>query len=235
MPGVNETLAVSPVTDEGGEEARTPERGVALCLSGGGYRAMLFHVGALWRLNELRLPAEARPRLERVRWLDHGGRARTQLAAPRASTRAASPARSCRRSSTPLAEARRATTIDEGSILGGILTPGRRSPRRSPTPTASTSSARDTLQDLPDDPRFVINATNVQTGSLWRFSKPYMADYRVGLYPESRRRARRRRGRVVGVSAGAVTGPPVGRPRRAISPRSAADRCTSRRTRPTSC
>ena len=23
------------------------------CLSGGGYRAMLFHVGALWRLNEL--------------------------------------------------------------------------------------------------------------------------------------------------------------------------------------
>ena len=27
--------------------------GIALCLSGGGYRAMLFHVGALWRLNEL--------------------------------------------------------------------------------------------------------------------------------------------------------------------------------------
>src|SRR5437016_7776303 len=32
---------------------RTPDRGIALCLSGGGYRAMLFHVGALWRLNEL--------------------------------------------------------------------------------------------------------------------------------------------------------------------------------------
>ena len=28
-----------------------------------------------------------------------------------------------------------------------------------------------TLQDLPDDPpRFVINATNVQSGALWRFS-----------------------------------------------------------------
>src|SRR5439155_1638154 len=26
--------------------------GMALCLSGGGYRAMLFHVGSLWRLNE---------------------------------------------------------------------------------------------------------------------------------------------------------------------------------------
>src|SRR6266699_6318861 len=30
-----------------------PEDGLALCLSGGGYRAMLFHLGALWRLNEL--------------------------------------------------------------------------------------------------------------------------------------------------------------------------------------
>jgi NTE family protein len=38
-----------------------------------------------------------------------------------------------------------------------------------------------TLQDLPDDPpRFVINATNVQSTVLWRFSKPYMADWRVG-------------------------------------------------------
>jgi NTE family protein len=37
-----------------------------------------------------------------------------------------------------------------------------------------------TLQDLPDRPRFVINATNVQSGALWRFSKPYMWDYRVG-------------------------------------------------------
>ncbi|HEY6357180.1 MAG TPA: patatin-like phospholipase family protein, partial [Vicinamibacterales bacterium] len=38
-----------------------------------------------------------------------------------------------------------------------------------------------TLQDLPDAPRFVINATNVQSGALWRFSKPFMADWRVGL------------------------------------------------------
>jgi NTE family protein len=35
-------------------------------------------------------------------------------------------------------------------------------------------------QDLPDEPRFVINATNVQSCVLWRFMKPYMRDYRVG-------------------------------------------------------
>jgi len=33
---------------------------------------------------------------------------------------------------------------------------------------------------LPDAPRFVFNATNLQTGRLFRISKPYMADYRVG-------------------------------------------------------
>jgi NTE family protein len=37
-----------------------------------------------------------------------------------------------------------------------------------------------TLQDLPDNPRFVLNATNVQSKVLWRFSKPYAWDYRVG-------------------------------------------------------
>jgi len=38
-----------------------------------------------------------------------------------------------------------------------------------------------TLQDLPDRPRFVINATNLETGVLFRFSKPYIADYTIGL------------------------------------------------------
>ncbi|MEI6503809.1 MAG: patatin-like phospholipase family protein, partial [Armatimonadota bacterium] len=45
---------ISPVdlTDTGSLHGG-PEPGVALCLSGGGYRATLFHAGALWRLNEL--------------------------------------------------------------------------------------------------------------------------------------------------------------------------------------
>jgi NTE family protein len=33
-------------------ERQAPKPGKALCLSGGGYRAMLFHTGALWRLYE---------------------------------------------------------------------------------------------------------------------------------------------------------------------------------------
>jgi NTE family protein len=70
-------------------------------------------------------------------------------------------------------------TIDADAIFWGIALPGRVSDR--------VAAAYDThlfkgasLQDLPDAPRFVFNATNVQTGVLWRFMKPYMADYRVG-------------------------------------------------------
>ncbi len=44
--------------------------------------------------------------------------------------------------------------------------------------------AKTTLQDLPDQPRFVINATNLESGVLMRFSKPYLADYRVGRINE---------------------------------------------------
>ena len=32
------------------ERKEQPAEGIAPCLSGGGYRAMLFHVGVLWRV-----------------------------------------------------------------------------------------------------------------------------------------------------------------------------------------
>lgn len=41
-----------------------------------------------------------------------------------------------------------------------------------------------TLQDLPGDdegPRFIIYGTNLQTGSNFRFSRPYLADYRLEM------------------------------------------------------
>ena len=59
MTGLNlqtEALAraAEPVHDTSQHpEESGPTPGIALCLSGGGYRAMLFHVGALTRLNEL--------------------------------------------------------------------------------------------------------------------------------------------------------------------------------------
>ena len=72
-----------------------------------------------------------------------------------------------------------ARTVDIPAIVRGALLPGMIGDR-----LASAYSRHllgdATLQDLPDRPRFVFNSTNLQSGVLWRFSKPYMADYRVG-------------------------------------------------------
>lgn len=70
--------------------------------------------------------------------------------------------------------------VDVGSVLKGVFLPGSINDKVADAYREHLYGDA-TLQDLPDDPpRFVINATNVQTGSLWRFSKPYMRDYQVG-------------------------------------------------------
>lgn len=75
-------------------------------------------------------------------------------------------------------------TLDEKSIFSGILNPFKSIADEVAQAYRKYLFAQSTLQDLPGDsegPRFVINATNVQTKVLWRFSRPYMGDYRVGL------------------------------------------------------
>ena len=158
-----------------------PEPGIGLCLSGGGYRAMLFHLGALWRLNEwgyLR-------KLTRISSVSGGsitagmlGFKWTKLAfnangmATAFDAEVIQPIRA-------LAD----KTIDEGSIFGGVFLPGSISDRIIESYRKHLFGDA-TLQALPSDPpRFIINATNVQSGALWRFSRPFMADYRVGLIP----------------------------------------------------
>jgi NTE family protein len=69
--------------------------------------------------------------------------------------------------------------------MGGILLPGSISDRVADAYDKVLFKGAK-LRDLPDDtgkkaPRFVINATNIKSAVLWRFSRPYMGDYRVGL------------------------------------------------------
>ena len=171
-------MAEAPVRpDLPDEPPREPREGTALCLSGGGYRAMVFHIGALWRLYEAGLLRD----VKRISSVSGGSITAAQLALawPRLSF---DPAR-MQADFVPefVMPLRRLAghTVDIWAILKGVLLPGKVS-----TYVACAYAAHlfgtQTLQDLPDTPRFVINATNVQSGSLWRFSKPYMRDYRVG-------------------------------------------------------
>src|SRR5512143_1143497 len=46
-------LSTSPTEDKYAPLPKSARHGIGLCLSGGGFRATLFHLGALRRLNEL--------------------------------------------------------------------------------------------------------------------------------------------------------------------------------------
>ena len=154
-----------------------PEAGMALCLSGGGYRAMVFHVGVLWRLYETGLLAGLR-RISSV----SGGSITAGLLALKWPKLSFDPAQVTSdfvpQVVTPI-RALASTTIDAQAVIIGLLTPGRVSDRVQAA-YAEHLYGDASLQDLPDAPRFVFNATNVQSGALWRFMKPYMRDYRVG-------------------------------------------------------
>lgn len=167
---------------------RMPEAGTALSLSGGGYRAMLFHVGVIWRLYEL---GELK-NIKRISSVSGGSITAAKLG--QVWDRLSFDPAKMSTDFIPLfvAPVRKmgSITIDANAIIGGMLLAG--------TIAEHVASqyekylfGKDTLRDLPDGsdkPRFVINATNVQSGALWRFSRPFMGDWRVGrvLQPKIR-------------------------------------------------
>ena len=149
----------------------------ALCLSGGGYRAMVFHVGVLWRLYETGLLAS----VKRISSVSGGSITAGVLALKwRELSFKANTVESefIPKFVTPL-RAFAGVTIDAESVILGALLPGSIGDRIASAYDEHLFHGK-TLQDMPDEPRFVINATNVQSGVLWRFMKPYMRDYRVG-------------------------------------------------------
>jgi NTE family protein len=165
-----------PVTTEAGEGKL--EDLLALCLSGGGYRAMLFHLGTLWYLND----AGYLPKLDRVSSVSGGSITAGVLATRWKQLQFDAGGKAANFGDAMVVPLRKmaGTTIDAGSVIGGIFTPGTSVSDRIIKSYKKILFGESTLQDFPDQPRFVINATNVQTGSLFRFSKPYIADYRIG-------------------------------------------------------
>ena len=176
-PGAEAEL-LEPVRRLPHEETEEPPRsGTALCLSGGGYRAMLFHVGVLRRLNDARLL----PALDRISSVSGGSITAGMLGLAWDSldfddhgrARAFEP-----RVEQPL-RALAGHGIDVRSVVLGALMPGSAAQRVAGA-YAKHLFGSATLQDLPERPRFVINATNVGSGALVRFGREFLADWRVG-------------------------------------------------------
>ena len=171
-------MSNEPVEGTQSKEPPKPiERGMALCLSGGGYRAMVFHIGALWRLYEAGILRDVK-RISSV----SGGSITAGVLGFKWHKLSFDPARIAEDFIPEVVAPLRALagiTVDIPAILGGLLLPGRISDRLAAAYDRALFHGA-TLQDLPDAPRFVINATSVQSGALWRFMKPYMRDWRVG-------------------------------------------------------
>ena len=157
--------------------ANEPEE-VGLALSGGGYRATLFHLGALIRLNQLGWL----PRIDRVSTVSGGSLMAGILARawPALAWDEAGGATNFRDLVTLPTLRFTGRRIDAFVIAIGLI------PLLNPADVmawlldrALTDRLR--LDELPDRPRFVINAAHLGSGVSWRFSKTYMGDSRLGV------------------------------------------------------
>lgn len=155
--------------------------GVGIALSGGGFRATLFHIGALWRLNELGWF----PKFKEVTSVSGGSIMACFLGLRWKKLRFNNEdvAINFQQEITqPLIEFC-SHTIDIGSIVGGILLPFIHPSHLISAKYKKYLFGDATLQGLPDDaegPRFTIYTSSLQTGASVRFSKPYLADYNIG-------------------------------------------------------
>jgi NTE family protein len=187
------TLALTPegAIDVAGPPATTVEQsdaaflrnfafepGSALCLSGAGYRSMLFHAGALLRMNE----AALLPRLECVTSVSTSsitagllGLKWTQLSFDDAGV-----AHALEREVVQPLLGLAGTTLDSPVLW--FLHRGKLFPRA----LAKRVFGSATLQDLPDRPRFFLDATNLGSGSAWRFGKASMGDFATGWFDAPR-------------------------------------------------
>jgi NTE family protein len=154
---------------------------IGLALSGGGYRATLFGLGTLWRLNDAGLLGHI-DRITSVsggsilagvlaqRWRKlqfHGGRAsnfEAEIVEP--------------------VQAFCSKTIDVGVGLAGLVAPFKNAGAFLTDRYAKDLFKDTKLADLPvagpGNPKFTFYATNMQTGRSFRFRQDMLAEYMLG-------------------------------------------------------
>jgi NTE family protein len=160
--------------------AATRRRGLALCLSGGGYRATLFHLGAVRRLHELGILA----RVDTISSVS-GGSLFAGILADIAIDRGWSRGLAVEHFDRDVAERVRMLArrdLRTGPFLAHVgwnwLLPGPRARHFERLVTKHVS--RRALSELPDRPRFVFCATDVSFGVNWESSRERTGSWRAG-------------------------------------------------------
>lgn len=170
----------TPAAAEYLPEATPRRQGIALCLSGGGYRAALFHLGALRRINEVGLLS----RVDDISSVSGGSIIAAHLAdrirswpepgdvIPNWEEQVARPFR---------AFARR--NIRTQPMLQQFAPWNWLHPESSSEALADQYEQHLTrlrLTDLPARPRFIFCATNLTFGSNWEITRDHIGDFQVG-------------------------------------------------------
>jgi NTE family protein len=158
-------------------------RTLGLALSGGGFRATLFGLGSLWRLNDAGLLG----RLDRITSVS-GGSIVAGVLAHRWSKLAFDSGKASNFTDEIVAPVRKFCnqTIDIGAGLKGLLTPFKGAGDYLADRYAKDLFGKTTLKQLPDagvagNPKFIFYATNLQTGRSFRFRQDMIADYMLGV------------------------------------------------------
>jgi NTE family protein len=156
-------------------EIAARNKGVGLALSGGGYRASLFHLGSLQRLCSLGA-LDAVSHFSSV----SGGSITSGLIAVDFITQPVSAWQDRLARVGRQLRAFCSHTIDTGTIVGGMLTPFRR------VSDVLANKYKDMygehrLSELPaNGPQFTFCSTNLQTGRLVHLTRGAVIDYRIG-------------------------------------------------------
>ncbi|HUW28846.1 MAG TPA: patatin-like phospholipase family protein [Sulfuriferula sp.] len=161
----------------------TENRTIGLALSGGGFRATLFGLGSLWRLNEAGLLG----RLDRITSVS-GGSIMAGVLAHRWRQLTFQDGRASNFEEViaqPVQEFC-SHTIDIGTAVLGHLVPFKTSGEFLAKRYKDDLFGGTLLRELPDSkngaaPTFVFYATNMQTGRSFRFCQHYIADYYLGI------------------------------------------------------
>lgn len=156
---------------------------VGLALSGGGFRATLFGLGSLWRLNEAGLLG----RLDRVTSVS-GGSILAGILAHRWRELNFEDGRASNFEQVVAQRVRRfcSQTIDISTALLGHFIPFKTSGEFLAERYAKDLFGKTLLRALPVPkseaaPTFIFYATNMQTGRSFRFRQDYIADYYLGM------------------------------------------------------
>jgi NTE family protein len=181
MPETTQQFA-NDLGDFGGfDSPHFNEAAIGLCLSGGGYKAAAYHLGALVRLNELAWLQK----VDHITSVSGGSIAGGWLGLKWKELAAEGHSREAFRTLfvEPLRDFLTEVNLDVPQGVLGLLLPFRSGADGVANGYDRHLYKGATLQDLPADdegPRFMLLSTNYELNSLWRFSQASAEDYRVG-------------------------------------------------------